>query len=492
MEAQITLINLNMLFMRLGERAEHEKHVPLGPLYLTRALEHAGFLVDFRDYQLCPGEDRFDLEVFLEFAADPAPIIGLSCMANLLPFTLLAAKALHERYPDRRIVLGGVGTKAVEDAILKRFDWIDIICRGEAEISGPALLAALAGSGDLARVPGISYRGRTAIRHNPAALRIRDLDALPYPAFGKVDLSRYTGYGMITSRGCPYPCTFCSVAPVWEWENYSRSPKNVAAEMKLLHEEAGIELFLFQDEFFVSGKARVMEFCRELDAAGLNVKWKAFGRVNLCDREMMQAMADHGCVELRFGIESGSDAVLQRIRKGFTAAESIELLSQAVQIMPRVDAFFVWGFPFETLEDFYRTVFNMISFRSMGIRILPSLLALLPQTEVYREWVGKAPLEFCPYLLPEFMLTGHEVCQGSEVKVPERYQAYFELIRQNPDIFPAFHHMNLASNILPKLEILREFGFYGRPQPHQPVQDGESCGAHSPHLTVRQATTVNG
>lgn len=488
MEAHITLINLNMLFMRLGERAEHEKHVPLGPLYLTRALENAGFRVDFRDYQLCPGEDRFDLEVFLAFAANPAPTIGLSCMANLLPFTLLAAKVLRERYPDRRVILGGVGTKAVEDEILKRFEWIDIICRGEAEISGPALMTALTGGArDLAPVPGISYRCNREIRHNPPAPRIKDLDGIPYPAFGKVDLSRYTGYGMITSRGCPYPCTFCSVAPVWEWESYSRTPKNVVAEMKLLHEEAGVELFLFQDEFFVSGKARVLEFCRELEAAGLTVKWKAFGRVNLCDREMMQAMADHGCVELRFGIESGSDAVLQRIRKGFTAAESIELLSQAVQIMPRVDAFFVWGFPFESLEDFYRTVFNMISFRSMGIRILPSLLALLPQTEVYREWVGKAPLEFCPYLLPEFVLTGHEICQGSEIKLLERYQAYFDLIKQNPDIFPAFHHMNLATNILPKLEILREFGFYARPQ--SAVETG-SCGAHSPHLAVGQATTV--
>src|SRR5512144_2165073 len=91
MAADITLINLNMLFMRYGEQIERERHVPLGCLYLTTALEQAGFTVDFRDYQLCDSNDPFDLEAFLAFVSDPAPVIGLSCMANLLPFTILAA-----------------------------------------------------------------------------------------------------------------------------------------------------------------------------------------------------------------------------------------------------------------------------------------------------------------------------------------------------------------------------------------------------------------
>ena len=116
MPADLTLVNLNLLFMRYGEQIERERHVPLGCLYLTAALERAGFTVDFRDYQLCESSDPFELETFLAFVADPAPVIGLSCMANLLPFTLLAAQALKDRYPDRKIVLGGVGSKAVEDA----------------------------------------------------------------------------------------------------------------------------------------------------------------------------------------------------------------------------------------------------------------------------------------------------------------------------------------------------------------------------------------
>lgn len=490
MSADITLVNLNMLLIRYGEEAERERHVPLGCLYLTRALEAAGFSVDFRDYQLCDAEDPFDIDAFLGFLENPAAIIGLSCMANLLPFTILAAKELKARYPDRTIILGGVGPKAVEDAILTRFPWIDVISRGEGELTGPELLKVLRQKGDLSTVAAISYHEKGSVRHNPDRCRVSDLDSIPFPPYDRVDLARYEGYGMMTSRGCPYRCTFCSVAPVWNNESFSRSPRNIVEEMKLLHSEAGVDLFLFQDEFFVSGKRHVMDFCRELEKSGLHIKWKAFGRVNLTDNEMMHAMADCGCVELRFGIESGSDAILNRIKKGFTAAESLELIPKAIDIFPRVDTFYVWGFPFETMEDFNQTLFQMISFRMMGARILPSLLSLLPQTEIYQDLAPDTKLEFCPYLLPEFIFTGHEVLKGSEVELPEKHRRYFDLVMQNPDIFPGFFHAGIENNVLPKLELLREFGFYPRPEGTAPEKtDAESCGAHSPRVNPQNLAT---
>jgi radical SAM superfamily enzyme YgiQ (UPF0313 family) len=485
--ADITLVNLNMLFMRYGEQVDRELHVPLGCLYLTRALEDAGFAVDFRDYQLCPADDPFDVKAFLEFVREPAPVIGLSCMANLLPFTLLAARALRQRYPDRTIVLGGVGATSVEDKLLRRFPWIDIISRGEGERTGPELMRVLNNGRDLSGVAGISYRGASgAVRHNPDQARIDDIDAILLPAFEKIELRKYAGYGMMTSRGCPYLCTFCSVAPIWGLQSRSRSPRSIVEEMRHLHGEAGVDLFLFQDEFFVSGKEHVMEFCRELSRSGLPVEWKAFGRVNLTDEEMMRAMADCGCLELRFGIESGSDAVLSRIRKGFTAAEVLDLVPRAVAILPRIDCFYVWGFPFESMEDFNQTLFQMVSFRMMGARILPSLLSLLPQTSIYREYAA-APLEFCPYLFPEFVFTGHEVLDAGEVRLPERHAEYFRLITDNPDVFPGFFHYDLPGNVLPKLELLRQFGFY--PDPKAAPDRAESCGAHSPRTSSPELAT---
>jgi hypothetical protein len=137
----------------------------------------------------------------------------------------------------------------------------------------------------------------------------------------------------------------------------------------------------------------------------------------------------------------------------------------------------------------------MVSFRMLGARILPSLLSLLPQTEVYRESVERdgAKLEFCPYLLPEFVFTGHEVCRGGEVEIPAKHRAYFDLITAHPDIFSGFFHIDLEKNVLPKLELLREFGFYPKPVGRASLPaNKESCGAHSPKITPQELATRAG
>ncbi len=469
----ITLVNLNLLYIRHLDRLDTEAHVPLGCLYLTRALEDAGIAVDFRDYQGNEYDDPFAEESLVDFLAkpeEPAPIIGLSLMANLLPFALLAARRIKERWPDRKIVLGGTGPKAVEDLILQRCPWIDVVASGEGEISVPRLVAALVEDGSLAKVPGIFWRSGEAVKRNPPPLRIADPDVIPFPAFDRVDLDAYAGYGVMTSRGCPYPCTFCSVAPVWDRRCSLRSPENVIAEMRAVHEATGTELFLFQDEFFVSSKANVLAFCDAFKKTGPPVRWKAFGRVDLTDEPTMRAMSEAGCVELRYGIESGSAKILERIRKGFTPEDSVRVLADAVRIFPHVDTFFIWGFPFEDMDDFHQSVFQMASFRTMGARVLLSLLCFLPQTDIYAEYRHSDRLEFCSWLLPEFMVTGHEVCRGARMTVKERHRPIFEYVESNRDLFPGFFHYDLENNVLPKLAVLQEFGFYAPDVSRRPVE----------------------
>lgn len=483
--ADMTLVNLNMLFIRYFDKVERELHVPLGPLYLTSALEAAGLDVDFRDCQLNPAEDPFTAEAMLEYVSDPAPVIGLSCMANLLPFSILMAKVLREAYPDRTIVLGGVGPFGVEEPILERFPWIDLIAYGEGEVSGPQLLRALRSSGDLRNVPGLVFRlGDRPVR-TPPPPRIQDLDAIPGPAYHHVDLSRYEGYNLMSSRGCPYPCTFCSVAPIWGRQPHFRSNRHIIDEMRWLHEEHGVQLFLFQDEFFVASDERARSFSRDLIASGLDVRWKAFGRINLIGPDTMKVMADSGCCEIRYGVESGSDQILRRTKKGFTAAEVIPAISTAVGIFDRVDAFYIWGYPFETMDDFNQSIFQMVSFRMMGVRVLPSLLCFLPQTDILRELASVDQLEFCEWLFPEYMVTGHEVCGRTGVSIDGRHRDIFEFVRQHPDLFPGFFHYDLQGNVLPKLEILQEMGFYLKDREAlvtREVSETDSCGAHSPKV----------
>ena len=482
MPADITILNLNMLYVRYYDTVERERHLPLGPLYVTSALERAGFTVDFRDYQNCTEDELFTADAVVRFLADPAPVVGFSCMANLLPFTLLAMREMKRRYPECTLVLGGVGATAVEEKILERFEWVDIISRGEAENTAPLLLAALqAGGGqELSKVPGVSYRLDGRVMHNERPSRISDLDAIVGPAYHHIDLPTYTGFGVITSRGCPYPCTFCSVAPVWDHRSYHRSPESIVAEMKLLHEQGGARLILFQDEFFLTGRRRVGAFCSELDRSGISVLWKAFGRINLSDIDTMRTMERTGCVEIRFGVESGSDRILERTKKGFRAHQAIDIVGPACDVFRRVDLFYVWGYPFETMEDFDASVFQMISFRMMGARILPSMLCLLPQTEIFREDVQVDKLQFAPDLFPEYMVTGHEVSRLAHIEIRPEHTSVFDFVRQHPDIFPGFFHIDLETNIRPKLRVLQEFGFY--PASSEDLQEMESCGAHSPHV----------
>ncbi|MHC4661988.1 MAG: B12-binding domain-containing radical SAM protein [Planctomycetota bacterium] len=486
--SDITLINMNMLYVRYYDSVEKEMHVPLGTLYLTRIMEDAGIEVDFRDYQMNTYDDPFSADNVCDFLSDSADLIGISVMANLMPFALYALRTFKERNPDKTIVLGGVGPKSVERKILHNFPWIDAIAMGEGERMIVPMVEAFRTGAGWANVPNMFHRGENGtIIENAPAERITDLDSIPFPAWHRIDLKKYEGYGVMSSRGCPYPCTFCSVAPIWGRKACHRSHENIIAEMAELNKRAGVDLFLFQDEFFLYSPDGVTDFCNTLESSGLGVDWKAFGRINLSTIEMMKKMAETGCIELRFGIESGSDAVLEKCRKGFRSEEAVNIVSEGVKIFDRVDSFYIWGFPFETMEDFHKSVFQMISFRMMGSRILPSLLCFLPQTDIFMEYGddGKA-LEFCRELFPEYMLTGHEICKTARVQIDEKHVPFFDFIQEHPGIFPGFFHWNLEENVFPKLKVLQEMGFY--PAETTEVEKTDSCGAHSPR--VGQATTA--
>lgn len=472
-----TLLNMNMLYIKyLDGRVHRQCHLPLGPLYLISALRGSGIDVDFRDYQLAEREDLFVPEALADFLGGCAPVVGISCMANLLPFVLYAMPELKRRYPDRKFILGGVGAMEIEGQVLERTPEIDVVHRGEGERSVHLLVRAMLESGPLDDVPGIFYRKDGVVRRNHPAPRIDILDTLPYPDYGGLDFSRYAGHNMLGSRGCPYPCTFCSIAPIWGHTPHSRSSQHIVDEMSHLHRVHGVRQFLFQDEYFISGPERVMEFARILTEAHLDVTYKAFARVDLVDEESLRALGDSGCVEIRFGVESGSDAVLGRIRKGFDSKSALRVVSMAKKLIRGVDAFYIWGFPFESMDDFGESLFQMVTLRGTGVRILPSLLTYLPQTQLYRELEDPSKLEFCPWLLPEYMMAGMEKRVSVRVDIDERYSDFFDYIIRNSDIFPGFFQMDIERNILPKLDMLEEFDFYRR-------EVDESCGAHSPSQT---------
>jgi radical SAM superfamily enzyme YgiQ (UPF0313 family) len=417
---------MNLLYLNMRGQVDFEIHPPLGLLYLTSVLEQAGYVVDLIDHQTFhlerPEEDPFNLEGVVGSFGEVAEVVGLSCMANLLPFSLLVAELLKELYPQKTIVLGGVGPFGVEELILERFGWVDVVVRGEAEVTALELLEVLGNREPLDCVRGVSYRSNGTLFRTPDRTRIRDLDDIPFPSYHRLDLSHYDAFGVVTARGCPYGCRFCSVAPIWSHKTSFRSHGNVLEEIRLLHEADGVEHILFQDEFFYASESKILDFCDQLEASGLPITWKCFGRVNLVTERAMRRMAETGCVQLRFGIESASDQVLERVIKGFSFKDALRVVTEAVQIFPSVETFFIWGFPFEDMEDFYQTALQMARFQQMGVTVLPSLLSLLPQTAIYddvRSGRYQGELSLVPELVPIYVVTGHEVL-GPENSIPER------------------------------------------------------------------------
>ncbi|MCF7973613.1 MAG: B12-binding domain-containing radical SAM protein [Phycisphaerae bacterium] len=464
--ADITLVNMNLLYIRLGDGIDHEAHPPLGLLYLTSVLEQQGFCVDLVDYQILPRSeshaDPFEIDTALAFIGRTAEVVGFSCMANLLPFTLLVAQRLKQRHPEKKILLGGVGPFGVESLILERFAWIDGIVRGEAETTLPLLLKTQFDPDRLCRVPGFFHRHiDKTVHYTGKPHRIGNLDTLPLPAYHRLDMAAYDAFGILSSRGCPYECRFCSVAPVWNRRTTYRSHDHIISEIRLLHETYGVKTVLFQDEFFYTSEAKILDFCDRLEASGLGVRWKCYGRVNLVSERAMRRMAQTGCVQLRFGIESGSDEVLKKVVKGFVFQDALEAVTLALGIFESVETFFIWGFPFEDMTEFYQTALQMARFRQMGVTVLPSLFSMLPQTDIYRDYRKGdygGTLSLVPELVPVYVVTGHEIVDTWHV-VPEQYRPYYEFIGAHADIFPGFFLFNYETNVLPKYQALREMGF---------------------------------
>ncbi|MDI7266864.1 MAG: hypothetical protein QME96_02585 [Myxococcota bacterium] len=120
----------------------------------------------------------------------------------------------------------------------------------------------------------------------------------------------------------------------------------------------------------------------------------------------------------------------------------------------------------------------MLSFRLMGSRVLPSLLCLLPQTDVYRDLDPAVPIEFCPELMPEYMITGHETLGAGVVDTTGKHSDIFGFVREHPDVFPGFFLSDVLGNIRPKFKVLLPHGFYRTT--NRLLGESDSCGAHSP------------
>jgi len=293
---------------------------PLGLAYLAAVLERDGHEVGIFDLGLDPDVPVAD--GVQRVCAFGPHVVGITAMTSLYHGALETAILLKANL-GRPIVLGGPHATVYPERVLRESPVIDYVVRGEGEETILELVRALGEDDrDLGGINGLTYRLRDEIISNPDRELIRDLDALPFPARHLFELKRYglctpDGQSMVTvlsSRGCPYNCSYCFKGIVGRTYR-QRSPENIIAELRQVIDEYGIRNFYFIDDLFTLNQKRLDVLTGRFIAEKLDIRWQCLGRVDRVDAEGLRKMYAAGCRRIHYGIESGNQEVLQRIGK---------------------------------------------------------------------------------------------------------------------------------------------------------------------------------
>ena len=303
---------------------------------------------------LDPIPDGYSFERALEYARGFDVII----------ITLAASNAqgsyrFFSHLNDKVRIFMGTHATALTEYILEK-GYCDIIVRGEPEYT---TLETVRNLSNLKDVLGISYRAEGRVVKNAARPLIENLDELPFPARDLVDNSKYRIVSfpgepvamVLTSRGCPFDCTFCATHLFYQRKRNVRSVENVVAEIEEIVRKFRINHIFLIDDTFTIGEKRVIALCELLQERKLDIEWICLGRVDTVTEPMLNAMHKAGCKEIIYGIESASPAVLATTRKNIT----LEQMHNAVKITKdlgiRVSLFFMFGNPGDTLESIRAT-----------------------------------------------------------------------------------------------------------------------------------------
>lgn len=399
---------------------------PPGLLSLAAAVRQAGHAVRIADLAGTGPGGLPAPEDFPAWLGALPPLVGFSTMSNMLPYALEAARCLKTAAPDTAILFGGCGANAAPVALLRQFPFIDFVFQGEAEQTLPHFLSHYPHHERWRGTAGLVFRDQGTVTANPSPARIADLDALPLPAYDLVNPAAYQGYiGLLTSRGCPFRCAYCEGGAGAGQHLSLQSLPRVFEEIQLLQSTYGLSAFRLLDDTFTVKRERAAQFCRDYLARGCAFQWGALSRVDGLDPDLMQLMAAANCDTLYFGVESGSDRTLQRIRKRVTSACIADVVPRARAHFPKVVASFIWGFPFEEVEDLEATLLVAALLRSAGVVIQMHLWSPMPRSPLCQEYLDQ--LVYDPQTQSDFV--------GADVS---RYQS---LIASNRLIFAPFYHV---------------------------------------------------
>ncbi|MBU1164125.1 B12-binding domain-containing radical SAM protein [Patescibacteria group bacterium] len=338
---------------------EEDPMPPLGLMYLASYLEkNSSHDVKILDCQI----EKLSLEQMVQRVEEQKPdAVGITTMTFTLIDVINAINAIKKNNDDIKIILGGPHVHIYPEETAK-LPGVDFVVIGEGELPLKGLLENFNDKDKLKNIKGLFFLENEQIVRTGLQDLIQNLDDLPFPArhllpykkYGSAIGKRFPVTTMFTSRGCPYKCLFCD-RPHLGKSFRARSAKNVVDEMQVCTEIGIKEIFIY-DDTFGADRQRVLDICSDLIKRKLDLTWDIRTRVNTVDKEVLKALKEAGCQRIHFGVEAGTQRILNVLRKGIT----IEMAKKAFKLTREVGiqtlGYFMIGSPTETKEDIEKTI----------------------------------------------------------------------------------------------------------------------------------------
>jgi len=333
---------------------------PIGLALIAAILERAGHQITVIDANVLKVQPE-DIAPLV----NDADVVGLTAMTPAINAAANIAYCLKQINPDLTIVLGGAHTTLLPEETLASIPEIDMLVRGEGEETFIELLRAIEYEKPLSEINGINYRENGKIISTVARSTTIDLDSLPFLAYNLLPQRRYKPRpphgralpfaAIITSRGCPYRCSYCS-KPVFGNEFRGQSPERVVDEIVYLKRTFDIKEFAFYDDVFTLDKKRAYTIADEIMKRELKIDWTCETRVNLVDKELLNHIKQAGCYSIAYGIESGSQEIINTLNKDITVEQVEDAVRLSREVGIQTIGYFMIGNPGESPETIKQTI----------------------------------------------------------------------------------------------------------------------------------------
>ena len=342
-------------------------HIPLGIYYIASYVRTHGFRAHCIDAE---AQNLNNSEIISKIKEITPDIIGLSSTTFSFQGATTLAQEIKITFPHLPIVIGGPHATTNIESVMNN-PVFDYLIYGEGEETFVDLLHALKRKGDekkedvFSSINGLAYRKNDIVIINQPRDYISDLDTIPFPAYDLIpDLTVYRPHpanyhftpivNVLTSRGCPYNCTFC--CRISGQKLRQRSPENVVKEIELLVKQYGVREIAFADETLTIGKQRIQNIFTLLQQKGIQIAWTCTTRVNTVDYKTLAFMKKMGCWQIKFGIESGDESILKIIQKNIDLKTAREVISYCKELKIKTLGYFIIGHPGETKESIEKTI----------------------------------------------------------------------------------------------------------------------------------------